>query len=118
MSRQLRRHPFALGVGHPDLGNVGHQGTRASSGDWDGTGRRATPLRAAARATAWATSGATSRLKTLGTMYSGPISSSAIDREIASRGGELHPSSIVVARASSAPRNTPGNARTLLIWFG
>ena len=80
--------------------------------------RRATPSCSAASATAAATASATSRLNTLGTTYSGPSSSSAITDAIAWPAATFMPSVIVLARTSRAPRNTPGNASTLLIWFG
>ena len=51
---------------------------------------RAIPDSIAAAATASATAGATARLKTLGTMYSGPRSDSGITRGDRARRGELH----------------------------
>src|SRR5262249_49068456 len=80
--------------------------------------RLATPVDSAAAATAVATSGATSRLKTLGITYSGDSSSGLTTAAIASAAASFISSLIDEARTSSAPRKMPGNARTLLIWFG
>ena len=44
--------------------------------------------------------------------------SSATTAKIASAAASFIASVIRRAPASSAPRNTPGNASTLLIWFG
>ncbi len=89
----------------------------ACGGGWP-CGRRATPSSCAARATAAATAGATSRLKTLGTTYSAPSSSCGMTAASACAAATFIPSVIREARTSSAPRKTPGNASTLLIWFG
>jgi hypothetical protein len=57
-------------------------------------------------------------LKTLGITYSGPSSSSMMTDAIACPAATFIPSVIPLARTSSAPRKTPGNASTLLIWLG
>ena len=84
----------------------------------DARSRRAIPDSIAAAATASATAGATLRLKTLGMMYSGPRSDSGITLAIARAAASFIASSMPRARTSSAPRKMPGNASTLLIWFG
>ena len=94
------------------LGRVGISACR------DARSRRAIPDSIAAAATASATAGATARLKTLGMMYSGPRSDSGITPAIARAAASFIASSMPRARTSSAPRKMPGNASTLLIWFG
>ena len=76
---------------------------------------RATPEAIAARRTATATRSATSRLKTLGTMYSELSSFGAMQPAIARAAACFIDSVICRARTSRAPRKIPGNARTLLI---
>ena len=51
-------------------------------------------------------------------MYSGSISSSVTTEAIARAAASFISSLIVLARTSRAPRNIPGKASTLLIWFG
>src|SRR5262249_14879991 len=70
----------------------------------------------AAVATALATAGPTRGSSGLGTMYSG-ARSSPTTAKIASAAATFIFSVILRAPASSAPRNTPGNASTLLIWL-
>src|SRR4029077_18643299 len=71
----------------------------------------------AAAATADATAGPTRGSSGLGTIRSGARSSLATEK-MASAAATFIFSVIRRAPASSAPRNTPGNASTLLIWFG
>src|ERR1700733_10425129 len=71
----------------------------------------------AAAATAAATAGATRGSSGLGTMQSVAKSSTAMEK-IASAAAIFISSLMLRAPASSAPRNTPGKASTLLIWFG
>ncbi len=80
-------------------------------------GRDATPSTRACAATAAATAGATRGSNGVGTMRSG-ASWSATTSPSAAAAASFIPSVIARAPASKAPANTPGNARTLLIWFG
>src|SRR5690606_27123309 len=80
-------------------------------------GRQATPESLAACATAAATAGPTRGSSALGTILS-TASSSAATSAMASAAASFISSVIARAPASSAPRNTPGKASTLLIWFG
>jgi len=68
--------------------------------------------------TAVATAGATRASKTLGTITDGLILSSPTTSAIACAAARAISSVNVRAWPSSMPRNTPGKASTLLIWFG
>src|SRR5699024_9414498 len=81
------------------------------------SGRVATPSGTAVRATASATAGATGGSSAEGTMWSGASSSPSRSTR-ASAAASFMASVIRVAPPSSAPRKMPGNASTLLIWFG
>ena len=78
---------------------------------------RATPLSTAARATASAMAGATRVSKASGMMCSGE-SSSPTRPASAFTAAAFIALFMSRARTESAPRNTPGKARTLFIWFG
>src|SRR6185436_6285805 len=73
---------------------------------------------AAALRTHSATTGATAASNTLGTMNEALSRSSSTTSAIASAAASSMSSVTVRACASSNPRNTPGKASTLLIWFG
>ena len=79
---------------------------------------RATPLSRAACATASATVRMTFLSNAIGMMYSAVSSSSETQDAIAFAAASFISSLMSLARTSSAPRKMPGNASTLLIWFG
>src|SRR5690606_1280578 len=101
----------------PYRGGCDHGPTLARRRGWRHAHTRATPSSRAASATAFATAGTTRSSNGDGITRSAARSSptrSASARAAAS----FIPSVIADACTSSAPRNTAGNARTLLIWFG
>src|SRR5690606_37368979 len=99
---------------------LGYLVSDASSASSVGLTRHPAPLTPSARAaaaTASATAGATRSSNGLGTIRSGR-NASPTTPAMASAAATFIPSVIRVARAASAPLNTPGKASTLLIWLG
>src|SRR5262249_5254331 len=117
----LRREPaLAGGVHHQhDVAHVGPEvlvlpvdrhGVEVAQGG--GPGHQSAPLIAAAHALC------TAGWETVGMMKFGLSSSSLTTWAIASAARRSISVVISLARASSRPRKTPGNASTLLIWLG